>query len=93
MKQLLIASCAYLLRNWRTSALGLLAFLSYLAGQSDTVYQILPAQYHPQAKAVFAVSILLMGFVSRDASNHQATSLPAASPPIQETAAPPTDAP
>ena len=58
--------------NWKTSVLGIVAFLSYLATQQSTIMTLLPAVFLPQAHAIFAVSILLLGFFVKDAGSKAA---------------------
>ena len=70
MKRLLLwftsLNWAVLRRNGKTTFLGFIGFISFLGAQETQILPFLPERYHDAAKAVFAASILLMGYFSAD---------------------------
>ena len=55
------------LHNWKTTLLGVMAFLAYLTAHQGQVLAVLPTRYQETASTVFAVAILLLGFAAKDA--------------------------
>ena len=77
---------AALRRNGKTTFLGIVAFISYLAAQESQILPFLPERYRDAAKAVFAASLLLMGYFSTDRPRSKIYPLP---PDIPASSTPP----
>lgn len=72
-------------RNAKTTFWGAVAFVSYFAGQQSSILPFLPEKWRDGAKAVFGLSLLLMGYYATDKTSGRkrpdADSLPAGAPP------------
>jgi hypothetical protein len=66
--------------NWKTTLLGVMAFLAYLTAHQGQVLAVLPSRYQEIASTVFGVSILLMGFAAKDAGTPPTPPVPPAAP-------------